>query len=329
MCDLMPEPPRPSQPLEFKEPLDSVFRDEGRNYCKLITGLYGWEFTRLANHLDELISRPRCKTSTKKRKCKHNNQHRLYFGLDWLHSCPKLKKQEFNSGWAKSSVHEDIPHVLKALVDGLAGYISWPDAATRERWADQSEGIFSGCIGILDITETEIEKPKDPVWERETWSGKMKCNTLKTLTVISKAGEVIFILTGIPGGRSDRDIWTSCDLYLNAGEYFSEGEWIASDGGFMGDGNIMMSHNDIAGDEDKALFNMIFTEMRKQVENQYGRIAMWFPILGNCKKRWNYNLTLFKLTVLATYHLHNWIMVVRGLNYDPSTNPRYLFSRYF
>ena len=93
---------------------------------------------------------------------------------------------------------------------------------------------------------------------REARSGKIKSNTLERLTVICKAGEVIFIITEIPGGLSYRGIWTSCDLYLNAEGYYSEGEWVALDGGFMGESNFM-----------------------------------------------NYNLTMFKLTVLAAYHLHN------------------------
>jgi len=329
MKDLMATRLSPTQPLEFKEPLNSIFRDPGRNYIEVVAGLKGWEFFEISNHLEPFISKPRTVDSVKKRRCKHDINHRLFFTLEWLHCGIEMRKQEFQSGWSKTSLNEDIPHVLKAISSGLNGYISWPNTQVREVWANQHQGIFSGCIGILDIMETEIQKPKNLTFERETWSGKMKCNTIKTLSVISKSGEVIFLLTGIPGGRSDRDIWTSCDLYLHAGLYFSEGQWLAADGGFMGDGNLVMSYNNIFGDENRSAFNYTFTEMRKQVENQFGRITLWFPILGNAKKKWDLDVSLFNLTIYATFNLHNWLIINRGLNYDPTTNPKYLFTRYY
>ena len=156
----------------------------------------------------------------------------------------------------------------------------------------------------------------------------MQCNTYKTLSVISRCGEVIYLLTGIPGGRNDREVWTSCDLYLNPHNYFSPGEWLAVDGGFIGDGPTIHSYNDMRNDEDKADFNMVFTEVRKQVENTFGRVQMWFPIHGNLKKRWDCGQKLFKFTVKASFLMHNWIMRIRNLNYCPSTNPNYLYIRY-
>lgn len=205
----------------------------------------------------------------------------------------------------------------------------WPDAPTRAIWASEYPGVFRGNIGIGDIKETEIEKPKDPVLERATWSGKMQCNTLKTFSIIARNGKIIFMMSGIPGGRNDRDIWTSSVLYLNSGLYFSHGKWVAFDGAFRGDGPNIVSFNDIQGDEGRILFNLIFQEGRKFIENQYNRVALWFPILGNGQRRCSHCHSLFRYTVMVTYRLHNWILNIRNLNYDPATDPNSLFARYY
>lgn len=88
--------------------------------------------------------------------------------------------------------------------------------------------------------------------------------------------------------------------------------------------------HDIEGDENRQLFNLTFQEGRKFIENKYGRTSvLWFPILGNAQKRWNFGHDLFKYTVMACYRLHNWMMRIRNLDYDPSTDPNSLFVRYY
>lgn len=329
MADQLNQRAGPTLPLQKDTVLDKLFADPNRNYAKVILGLEGWEFFALHNQLLASIDSPRDPTATHERMCKHDSYHRLYNCLEWLHSANSCRAREYTLGWAKSSCNEDIPHVLKAVISHLGNQIEWPDVATRALWANEHTGVFRGNIGIGDIKESEIDKPKDPELERATWSGKMLCNTLKTFCIIARNGRVIFKLTGIPGGRNDRDVWTSCTLYLQSGVFFSPGEWVAFDGGFRGDGPNICSYNDIAGDVDRELFNSTFTEVRKYIENLYGRVGMWFPILGNSQKRWIHSHKLFSFTVMATYCMHNWLMHIRGLNYNPATNPNSLFTRYY
>ena len=76
----------------------------------------------------------------------------------------------------------------------------------------------------------------------------------------------------------------------------------------------------------RANFNTAFTEFRKGVENSYGRVQMWFPILGNSKSKWNYDHITLNYSVHACSRLHNWLMHARHLNYDPTADPKYLFT---
>jgi hypothetical protein len=44
------------------------------------------------------------------------------------------------------------------------------------------------------------------------------------------------------------------------------------------------------------------------VENSYGRVGMWFPLLGNNKKKMPYGEKVVFLAIHAAAQLHNWIM---------------------
>jgi hypothetical protein len=89
----------------------------------------------------------------------------------------------------------------------------------------------------------------NPYIEYVTWSGKANTNTMKTLAVIDKYGFYRYCDPLVPGRSNDRDVWTSCDLYMNAGKYFSAGELLASDGGFRGDGPMLISFDNLDTDE--------------------------------------------------------------------------------
>ena len=89
------------------------------------------------------------------------------------------------------------------------------------------------------MKEFEIEKPKDSMKERQSWSGKKKINSYKLLSVMDHTGRFIYVRLCL--GRNDREVLTSSPLYLLEGDYFSENEWVSSDGAFNGDGRFLCS----------------------------------------------------------------------------------------
>ena len=108
---------------------------------------------------------------------------------------------------------------------------------------------------------------------------------------------------------------------MEAGLYFSPGERVAADGGFLGDGPNLASFNN-TNNENKALYNAAFTEVRKGIESAFGRVQMWFPILGLQKTYWNYDDELLELATGAATKLHNWMLRTRGVSYNAENNPR-------
>ncbi len=85
----------------------------------------------------------------------------------------------------------------------------------------------------------------------------------------------------------------------------------------------------MGGDQGKILYNLAFQEMRKYVEDAFQRLYMWFPIIGNNKDYWNYNLDILILVVHATTKLHNFILSIKNKNYTPNQFDYNIFRKYW
>jgi hypothetical protein len=186
---------------------------------------------------------------------------------------------------------------------------------------------MKGCIGIADVKEYQIEKPTDKIKERESFSGKKKINSYRMLSVCDHTGRYIYVRVCL--GRNDREVFTSSPLYLQEGDFFSEDEFVASDGGFEGDGRFRCSYNNPGHHPDRVLFNLVFREIRTGVENTYSRVGIWFPLLGNNKKKMPYSEKVLFLSIHAATRLHNWIMNSENLSYSAEESPEVLYRRYY
>ena len=231
------------------------------------------------------------------------------------------------AGWSKTSLQRDTVHVLKAIVEGLDDEVVWPDENRRQELANNFPGIFNGCIEVGDVKEFQVEKPKDRVKERMSWSGKKKINSYKMLSVMDHTGRYIFVRVSL--GKNDREVLTSSPLYLQEGDYFSADEFVAADGGFDGDGRFHCSYKNPGNDEVKQLFNLAWREVQTGVENSYQRVGAWFPLLGNNKKKLPYSENVLLLSIHAAVRLHNWIMTTEQLSYSATVSPEMMFDQYF
>ena len=84
----------------------------------------------------------------------------------------------------------------------------------------------------------------------------------------------------------------------------------------------MLYSYDNLDSHEKVLFNLAFKEVRVGVENAFGRVQKWFPILGLQKSYWNYDLELLELAVGAAMKLHNWMLRKRGIRYNAQEDPQ-------
>jgi hypothetical protein len=203
--------------------------------------------------------------------------------LEWLATGETGDRAEFDKGLARTSVVEDHKHFLWCINRAFADEVRWRGPDERRELCSSYYGIFKNVVGIIDCTEHFIEKPKNPSKERQTYSGKAGTNTMKTLACINKRGEFIYVSNLMEGRENDRNQWTCSPLYMDAGNFFStidgEMELVATDGGFKGYGPHLISF-DTLGTEEKKTFNLAFKEVRVGIENAFGRVQMWFPLLG-------------------------------------------------
>ena len=135
-----------------------------------LTHLHPWQFFTLAARLEHPMTRP----ERAGRTLKHDHFHRLFFCLKWLNDGNFYRTRETETGWGKSSLHEDTSHILRAIVEGLDGELQWPDEERRRELSSVFPGIFRGCIGVSDVKEYQVVKYKDCERERRTWSGRKK-----------------------------------------------------------------------------------------------------------------------------------------------------------
>ena len=150
---------------------NNLLADENRAYIHKHTHLHAWQFFTLADRLKDLIERPRMRSDgtrpvRNRRPVTHDFYHRLFFCLEWLNEGTFHRTRESRAGWAKSSIHDDVIHVLTAIVEGLDDQLQWPDENHRGELANVFPGIFNGCIGIADVKEYQVVKYKDTVKER-------------------------------------------------------------------------------------------------------------------------------------------------------------------
>jgi len=119
-------------------------------------------------------------------------------------------------------------------------------------------------------------------------------------------------------------------LHIFAGRtFFSDDQWVSSDGAFERDGRLLCSYRNPGNDTTRIRYNLAFREVRQGAENSYGRVGMWFPLLGNNKKKLPYSEKVLFLAIPAAARLHNWIMDTENLSYSALESPEGLFRNYY
>ena len=140
----------PQIELYEKYNLWDLVNDENRNYMKIFTSLYYWEFYQLAMYLRPFIETARIGHGSMGSCIKKDYLHRFYYVLFWLDTRTELRQMEFYFGWSKSQIQLELRHLLLAIIKGLDSYISWPNMEERKHLASMNNGILKDCIGIIE-----------------------------------------------------------------------------------------------------------------------------------------------------------------------------------
>jgi len=74
------------------------------------------------------------------------------------------------------------------------------------------KGQSSRYVVIIDCTEIEIQKPKSPLEQQQTWSSYKNCNTVKALVGTNATRVVVYVSDVYGGSISDRALVEKCGI---------------------------------------------------------------------------------------------------------------------
>jgi hypothetical protein len=116
-----------------------------------------WQCMMLADRLKGLIERPRLRADGTRPvkagpECKYDYLHCLFFCLEWLNDGNFHRSREARAGRGKSSLQEDVIHVLMAIVEGLDDQLVWPDKTHRRELSN----VFLEFVA--DVLELQMSR---------------------------------------------------------------------------------------------------------------------------------------------------------------------------
>jgi len=87
--------------------------------------------------------------------------------------------------------------------------IKWTSCHEREALLSTFDGDNHPLVvGVVDATEQRIRRPKGNDVQREWYSGKKKCHTIKSQIVVDPiSGRIIHVVSGYPGKTHDKRLF--------------------------------------------------------------------------------------------------------------------------
>ena len=131
-------------------------------------------------------------------------EDKLLFILFYFRQYPTQEVQGFFFGMSQAQANEWI-HRLSGLLNQALGY----EMQLPERRAAKLETVLSRCPSlefIIDGTERAINRPKDKDDQKDYYSGKKKCHTVKNNLITERGGKVMYLSPTVAGRHHDKKI---------------------------------------------------------------------------------------------------------------------------
>jgi len=137
---------------------------------------------------------PRPPISGRRRQCLLDVRNRVLLVMIWLRQYLKLHVLANIFGISKSTVAEEIYHIVPILYNSYQHYISWPNMRKWNTLLNEWPN-FPSIVGMIDATVHRIRRPSGPM-QVEFYRGDKKFHFMTTQIVVDNDGLIVLLVTG-------------------------------------------------------------------------------------------------------------------------------------
>lgn len=137
---------------------------------------------------------PRPPTSGRRRRCLLDVRNRVLLVLFWLRQYPTLHVLAFLFGISKSTVAEEIYHIVPILFVNYQHYISWHSMRKWQGFLGTFPS-FQNVVGVIDATIHPIRRPSG-VLQAQFYRGDKKRHFMSTQMIIDGDGLIVLLVAG-------------------------------------------------------------------------------------------------------------------------------------
>jgi hypothetical protein len=194
--------------------LQHIFTTTSSSVLHNLTGLSSSEFNLLVESFEKAWHLAE-KKRRKKGKCRRKEgggrkgllpkiEEKLLFILFYIRHYPVQRLQGIIFGMKKSQANEWILRLLPVIESALGNQSVLP-----LRCCSTMDDMLKQCpdlIFLIDATERQIQRPKDLTRQKDYYSGKKKCHTVKNTLVVDIDKKILFMGNTTEGKRHDKKL---------------------------------------------------------------------------------------------------------------------------
>ena len=130
----------------------------------------------------------------RRRRCILDVRNRVLLVFIWLRQYLKLHVLAYIFCISKSTVAEEIYHVVPILFTNYRRFIKWHSIRQWNQFLDTFPS-FPNAVGLIDGTIHQIRRPSGPL-QAEFFCGDKRCHFISSQIVVDTDGLIVLLVTG-------------------------------------------------------------------------------------------------------------------------------------
>lgn len=137
---------------------------------------------------------PRAPRTDRRRPCILDVRNRVLLVFIWLRQYLKLHVLAYIFGISKSTVAEEIYHVVPILFVNYCHYIKWHSMPQWHQFLNKFPN-FPNAVGMIDGTIHQVRRPSGPL-QAEFYRRDKRCHFMSSQLIVDADGLIVLLVTG-------------------------------------------------------------------------------------------------------------------------------------